>query len=110
SVSGALSDLPMGMGSRLPTPLDGVVELGQMSADDLANEASFYETTLLGMQKDIFFDMAGSHEAYLDGGMDTIDEMADAGLFGNRRQTGQAVEAWNQIDEGVRSGNDGLLN
>lgn len=50
SVSGFLSSLPMGFGQRLPSPLDGVVGLSKLSADDIANEARFYESTLLGMQ------------------------------------------------------------
>lgn len=110
SVAEGLDDLPIGLGGYLPAPLDGVVELSKLSAADLANETRFYETTLLGMQQDIFFDMAGSHEAYLDGGMDTIEEMADAGVFGDRRQTDQAVQSWEQIDEGHRTGDNDLLN
>src|SRR5699024_327268 len=54
--------------------------------------------------------MAGSHEAYLDGGMDAIQEMAAAGLFGDSKQTSQAIQAWDQIDEGRRTGDNELLN
>lgn len=107
SIAGDLDQLP-GDVSQLPEPLGGIVFISRMSAAGVENEASFFETTLLGMQKDIFIDMAASHEAYLDGGMDAIDEMAQAGLFDNGDPQ-RTVQAWEQIDEGRRTGNTQLL-
>src|SRR5699024_6026647 len=99
AIGGAIDELPLGAGGILPGPFSEIRKLSSMSSDEL----EFYETTLLNMQQKIFFDMGASHEAYLDGGMDAIQEMANAGLFddGSARQT---VKAWEQIDEGRRTG------
>ena len=70
-----------------------------MSGDDLR----FHQTTFLQMQKDIFYDASTMHETHLDGGMQSIAELATAGLLGNtvtqRRTVDRAVrsavnEAW----------------
>lgn len=104
AIGGAIDELPLGAGGILPGPFSEIRKLSSMSSDEL----EFYETTLLNMQQKIFFDMGASHEAYLDGGMDAIQEMANAGLFddGSARQT---VKAWEQIDEGRRTGNMSLI-
>jgi hypothetical protein len=39
-----------------------------------AGDLGFYETTFLTMQKKIFEDLAGMHEAYLAGGVAQIEE------------------------------------
>ncbi|MEV6773309.1 hypothetical protein AB0N05_32215 [Nocardia sp. NPDC051030] len=77
-----------------------------------AEEVHFYETTLLGMQKNIFNDQAAMHEAYLTGGTAEIDRMFNAGLL-DRKADG----AWHQINDGytrndpalIASGNKDLL-
>ena len=67
-------------------------------------ELKFFETTFLTMQKDIFFDQAMMHEAYLGGGMASIRELQEAGLIDPRGE-----QAWANIDEGRRTGNVDLL-
>ena len=69
-------------------------------------ELEFYETRLLLMQKEIFLDMAVAHEAYLDGGMDTIERLYanDPYLAG-----ASAVDAWRRIDRGAATGNTELV-
>ncbi|RKS72671.1 hypothetical protein CLV35_2919 [Motilibacter peucedani] len=93
---------------KLPGPVRDALpeELKQMAA--LANaggdEVAFYENTFLAMQKKIFFDQGGMHEAYLDGGMDAIKELQDAGIT-DRATT----NAWQQIHDGAATGNTALL-
>lgn len=48
------------------------------------HELTFYETTFLTMQRNIFTDMGGMHQAYVDGGMPAIAEMRAAGLIDER--------------------------
>ncbi|HYJ70241.1 MAG TPA: hypothetical protein VEX15_21525 [Nocardioidaceae bacterium] len=101
----ALDKLPYGAGGAFPGILGDIGSLGaHLTADDI----KFFETTFLQMQKDIFFDQAAMHQAYLDGGMDAIAEMRDAGLFDNG-DPDQTYNAWSQIDEGRRTGNNELI-
>ncbi len=67
-------------------------------------ELKFFETTFLSMQKDIFYDQASMHEAYLEGGMGAIRELEAAGLIDSRTSL-----AWDQIDEGRLTGDADLL-
>jgi len=67
-------------------------------------ELKFFETTFLTMQKDIFFDQAMMHEAYLAGGMGSIRELQEAGLIDPRTE-----QAWGRIDDGRRTGNPALI-
>ena len=87
--------------------------LAGMSDDEIA----FYETTFLDMQKDIFFDASTMHEAYLADGMAGIEELRAAGLLapeGYDQRDSQLAEntvvrAWQDIDAGIASGDDALL-
>lgn len=81
----------------------GHPDLGALAAIS-DNELRFFETTFLRMQKDIFYDQAMMHEAYLGGGMDAIKELQAAGLIDPRTQ-----HAWANIDEGRRTGNQSLI-
>lgn len=103
-LGGPLDELPEEVRDNLPFPLNEIGKLSDLTQEDI----KFYEETFLQMQKDIFFDMAASHEAYLEGGMEAIQEMRDAGLFDNG-DSEQAVTAWRQIDEGIRTGNSELV-
>lgn len=76
-----------------------------MSAEDF----KYYETTFLQMQKDIFYDASMMHEAYLEGGLGSIDELRAAGLLGDPAQSQEAMKAWTDIDTGRRTGDDSLL-
>lgn len=100
-----LDDLPYGVGNHLPGILG---DLGSLGADLTAEDIRFFETTFLQMQKDIFFDQAMMHEAYLGGGMDAIEELRAAGLLDNG-DPDQTVLAWQQIDDGRRTGNPDLI-
>src|SRR5699024_11019589 len=104
TIDDAIDKLPLGAGGILPGPLNEIRKLSSMSSAEL----EFYETTLLDMQQKIFFDMGASHEAYLDGGMDAIQEMADAGLFDDG-DPAQTVQAWDDINTGLEQGNNALV-
>lgn len=77
-----------------------------------AAEVRFYETTLLGMQKNIFLDQAAMHEAYLTGGMAEVGRLRSADILDDN-----AGNAWRQIHDGyvrndptlVAKGNTALL-
>jgi hypothetical protein len=58
-------------------------------------DLGFYETTFLAMQKKIFEDQAGMHEAYLAGGVPQIEEFYRARII-----DAATLEAWRQIDAG----------
>jgi hypothetical protein len=60
-------------------------------------DLGFYETTFLTMQKKIFEDQAGMHEAYLAGGLAQIEEFYRARII-----DAATIEAWRQIDAGRR--------
>ncbi|MFY0409558.1 hypothetical protein [Solicola sp. PLA-1-18] len=105
-VDGAFPDMPFPMspGDVLPYGLD---ELAQMSDEELA----FYQETFLTMQKDIFYDASMMHEAYLEGGLGSIEELQAAGLLDEGTANGdEAMQAWRDIDEGRRTGDTELIN
>jgi hypothetical protein len=66
-------------------------------AGDAAGDLGFYETTFLTMQKKIFEDLAGMHEAYLAGGVPQIEEFYRARII-----DAATLTAWRQIDTGRR--------
>jgi hypothetical protein len=74
----------------LPDAVRGAV-IALLGRGDLG----FYETTFLTMQKKIFEDQAGMHEAYLAGGVAQIEEFYRA-----RIMDAATLEAWRQIDAG----------
>jgi hypothetical protein len=76
----------------------------KLLANLTATDLKFFETTFLNMQKDIFFDQAMMHEAYLGGGMDSIKELREAGLINVNTEN-----AWGQIDTGRRTGDQSLI-
>lgn len=93
--------------SALPFPVDQLDEISRMTEDELR----FYQTTFLQMQKDIFYDASMMHEAYLDGGLESIEELRAAGLLGtDPQQADAAYKAWENIDTGIRTGDTDLLN
>ena len=63
-----------------------------------AGDLGFYETTFLTMQKKIFEDLAGMHEAYLAGGVGQIEDFYRARII-----DAATLEAWRQIDSGRRN-------
>jgi hypothetical protein len=86
----------------LPDAVRGAViaVLGRASrrlAGRAAGDLGFYETTFLTMQKKIFEDQAGMHEAYLAGGVAQIEEFYRARII-----DAATLEAWRQIDTGRR--------
>jgi hypothetical protein len=74
----------------LPDAVRGAV-IALLGRGDLG----FYETTFLTMQKKIFEDQAGMHEAYLAGGVAQIEEFYRARII-----DAATLEAWRQIDAG----------
>lgn len=99
--SGGIPDVPGPVDDELRSRLE---QLGSLSDEELA----YYETTLLGMQQEIFFDQASMHQAYLMGGTAETDRMAAAGLT-----TESTRLAWHDIASGdpdrVSAGNAELL-
>ena len=89
----------------LPPPHAGnLAVLASLSDADLA----FYESTLLSMQQEIFFDQGSMHQAYVDGGIAEIERMHAAGVIDDN-----AMQAWYGINSGdptrVDDGNHRLL-
>ena len=82
------ANVPEALRPALPP---GVPELGQLTAREIA----YYETTLLQMQQDIFFDQGVQHQAYVDGGMAAMEELAAAGLL-----SPSSLDAWRDIASG----------
>jgi len=72
------------------------------------DELRFFETTLLGMQKEIFLDQGRQHEAFLAGGMKEIERLRASGAI-----DGETYAAWEEIASGdpqqVAEGNTFLL-
>jgi hypothetical protein len=98
SFAGGFLDLAMlrELAGEIPAPLrpalpPGFEQLGQLTAYDIA----FYERTLLEMQRDIFHDQGVQHQAYADGGMAAIEELAAAGLLNPT-----SLAAWRDIASG----------
>jgi len=102
------------------TPLlpQGMRPLTDVLANMGDNEIAFYEKTFLDMQKGIFLDASTMHEAYLDTGMDGITELRAAGLLAvgpdqspRERVVSEqnALAAWQDIDTGMRTGSQDLI-
>ncbi|MBD5785680.1 WXG100 family type VII secretion target [Cellulosimicrobium terreum] len=74
-------------------------------------ELGFYENQFLSMQREIFVDQAGMHEAYLNGGLPEMERLLEAGVIDDA-----AYQAWEDIDAGragdaqaLADGNTALL-
>jgi hypothetical protein len=78
----------------------------KMPTDFLAVEFKWYETLFLRMQKEIFFDMATAHEAYRVGGMAAIRKIYENDIHNFAQGT---IDAWQQIDDGMKTGNRALV-
>ncbi len=81
-------------------------QIAALGANEMADELLWYQRQLLFMQQEIFLDMATAHEAYLDGGIDTIERLYTIDRYDYRVET---VAAWRQIDEGGRTGDQALI-
>jgi hypothetical protein len=81
-------------------------DVAGLPAAELEDELAFYEVTLLQMQKEIFLDMAVAHEAYLDGGIETIERLYADDPYGHGSD---AITAWRRIDEGAASGDTDMV-
>ena len=74
----AIADNPALRAALADDPILGpLVRQGAQFGEE---ELAFYEKTFLDMQREIFTDMGGLHQAYVDGGMPAITEMYEAGL------------------------------
>ncbi len=81
-------------------------QLAALGSREMADELEWYQRQLLFMQQEIFLDMATAHEAYLDGGIDTIERLYAIDRYDYRAET---IGAWRQIDEGWRTGDQELI-
>lgn len=111
SFAGGFLDLAMmrGVLEKFQSKLPPGVPLGPFSRADVdklasmgADEVKWYERMFLGMQQEIFLDMGSMNQAYVDGGMPAIKEMAAAGLFErttNSQATQQMLNAWETVDD-----------
>jgi hypothetical protein len=88
-LGGPLDDLPGWAKGMLPPPLSELSVISSMSS----SEFKWYEDKFLAMQKHIFFDQGSMHEAYTAGGIQSINEMYQAGLIDTK-----ALTAWTDID------------
>jgi len=100
ALGGPIDDLPLGAGALLPLPLQGLGLVSNMTEEEIR----FYESQFLSMQREIFFDQAMMHEAYLGGGLPALEELRDAGLIDDA-----TLRAWEQIDTGARTGDQDLV-
>lgn len=100
-VAGAVAGSPLGV--ALPP---GVAASASLGSDVTAAELLWYQVQLLSMQREIFVDMAAAHEAYLDGGVSTIERFYVGDPYGFEQPT---VDAWRAVDEGWRTGDPELI-
>lgn len=97
-------DVPLGLPHHLAS------ELAEMSAAELEQEFRWFQQRMLGMQQEIFVDMAPPHEAYLEGGPDLVARMLADDPYGYGDAT---TQAWYDIASGdpdrIAAGNRALL-
>jgi hypothetical protein len=91
---------------HIPDWVDLPYPLSREAAEQLVNlgedEVEWFEQKFLSMQQQIFLDMGSMHQAYADGGMPAIQEMADAGLFEkttNPYATDDMLDSWRVIND-----------
>lgn len=68
-------------------------------------ELEFFEIKLLDMQKEIFLDQAGQHEAYLTGGTTETNRLAEIGAIDLETSL-----AWHEINDGITQNNTASVN
>ncbi|MPQ98749.1 hypothetical protein GB931_12625 [Modestobacter sp. I12A-02628] len=90
-VGDRIEELPEPLREALPSEVRALAALADVGDGELA----WFETQFLAMQKHIFMDQGGMHEAYLADGTDGIDTMATAGLVDRKTQ-----QAWSGIESG----------
>ncbi|MBH5333449.1 hypothetical protein IHE55_00975 [Streptomyces pactum] len=104
-LAGKLQELPPEVRAELPYDVRQLAEARNALP---AEQLRWFERKFLAMQKHIFMDQGAMHEAYLNGGLNAVEEMRDAGLVDEA-----AVLAWRDIaggdPDGVRRGNTALL-
>ncbi|MGO4454296.1 WXG100 family type VII secretion target [Arthrobacter sp. RAF14] len=96
-----LKNIPAGFPSQELQSLRTVAALSDA-------EVKAYETQMLSMNKEIFLDQARQHQAFMNGGLDEIHRLRDAGVIDPRTS-----QAWDQIASGdpeqLKAGNGFLL-
>jgi hypothetical protein len=91
--------------AALPAPLaESLRQLARLSGEQIEAEFRWYERRFLSMQKEIFLDQAPMHEAYLRDGLEGIRALRERGALDER-----TLRAWEQIDEGRRTGDQSLI-
>ena len=90
--------------NQLPSGLRALANAPELTPDDL----DYVIGEILVMQKAIFCDLMPMHQAYVDGGLPALQEMADAGVFPST-----VMDAWRDIasadPERIAAGNATLL-
>ncbi|AGP30416.1 hypothetical protein [Corynebacterium terpenotabidum] len=90
--------------NQLPSGLRALANAPELTPDDL----DYVIGEILVMQKAIFCDLMPMHQAYVDGGLPALQEMADAGVFPST-----VMDAWRDIASGdperIAAGNATLL-
>lgn len=90
--------------NQLPSGLRALATMPELTPSDM----DYIIGEILVMQKAIFCDLMPMHEAYADGGLPALQEMADAGVFGP-----DIMDAWRDIASGdparIAAGNEVLL-
>ncbi|WP_417287944.1 hypothetical protein [Corynebacterium variabile] len=89
---------------QLPSGLRALATMPELTSSDM----DYIIGEILVMQKAIFCDLMPMHQAYVDGGLPALQEMADAGVFGP-----EIIDAWRDIASGEparpAAGNEVLL-
>lgn len=90
--------------NKLPSGLRALATMPELTPPDMDHIIG----EILVMQKAIFCDLMPMHQAYADGGLPALQEMADAGVFGT-----DIMDAWRDIASGdptrIATGNEVLL-
>ncbi len=76
---------------QLPSGLRALATMPELTPSDM----DYIIGEILVMQKAIFCDLMPMHQAYVDGGLPALQEMADAGVFGP-----EIIDAWRDIASG----------
>jgi len=89
---------------QLPSELRALATMPELTSSDM----DYIIGEILVMQKAIFCDLMPMHQAYVDGGLPALQEMADAGVFGP-----EIIDACRDIASGeparIAAGNEVFL-
>ena len=92
--------------ATIAEPLDATLAgaITEFAANFTTEELAWYETQFLEMQKDIFLDLAPSHEAFRQGGITAISAM-----YRNGQIEQPIFAAWVRLNRGIASNDQALI-